>query len=342
LQALQRAGSGAGARGARNRDGEEMGRLKLVVLFTWLVALPVQAQGPQWPVRPVRMIVPLAPGGSVDIVARLLATRFSEEFGQQFIVDNRAGGGGTMGTAIVARAEPDGYTLLMISGAFASSAALHKLPYDPLKSFAPIGKIAAGPLFLIVHPAVKAATLTEFIELARSRPGSLNYGSGGIGTTTHLATEYFQQATNTRMTHVPYKGVGAAISDLLGGQLQVYLTPGAAVLSHVAAGRLRALAQTSEQRLATMPELPAVAEIAPGFSTTFPYAMVAPARTPDAIANRLNASIARILQQPEVLERLRSYALEPAHSTPQALLQAVAREVAIWNKVVKTGGIRIE
>jgi tripartite-type tricarboxylate transporter receptor subunit TctC len=314
----------------------------LIFFFALLAVPPAQAQKAQWPQRPVRVIVPLAPGGSVDIVARLLTTRFSEEFGQQFIVDNRAGGGGIIGTSIVARAEPDGYTLLMISGAFASSAALQKLPYDPLKNFTPIGKVAAGPLFLIVHPAVKAATLAEFVELARSKPGSLNYGSGGIGTTTHLASEYFQQATGTRMTHVPYKGVGAALSDLLGGQLQVYLTPGAAVLSHVATGRLRALAQTSERRLPTMPELPAVAEVATGFSTTFPYAMVAPAGAPDAVVAQLNASIGRIVQQPAVLERLRSYALEPAHSTPQALMRDVAAEVAIWRKVVKAGDIKVD
>ena len=320
-----------------------MAPLKTLIFFFVLLAVPpAQAQKAQWPQRPVRVIVPLAPGGSVDIVARLLTTRFSDEFGQQFIVDNRAGGGGIIGTSIVARAEPDGYTLLMISGAFASSASLQKLPYDPLKSFAPIGKVAAGPLFLIVHPSVKAATLAEFLELARSKPGSLNYGSGGIGTTTHLAMEYFQQATGTRMTHVPYKGVGAALSDLLGGQLQVYLTPGAAVLSHVAAGRLRALAQTSERRLPTMPQLPAVAEVATGFSTTFPYAMVAPAGTPGAVVARLNASIGRIVQQPEVLERLRSYALEPAHSTPQALMRDVAAEVAIWHKVVKAGDIKVD
>jgi len=149
-----------------------------------------------------------------------------------------------------------------------------------LESFAPIAKVAAGPLFLTVHPSVKAASLAELVELARSKPGAINYGSGGIGSTTHLATEYLQQATGTRMTHVPYKGIGAAISDLLGGQLQMYLAPGGAVLSHVRTGRLRALAQTSEQRLPTMPDLPAVAEFSPGFAATFPYAMGAPAGTP--------------------------------------------------------------
>ena len=320
-----------------------MAGMRMVVLCA-LLALNVaaEAQNVKWPQRPVRVIVPLAPGGSVDMVARLLATRFAETFGQQFIVDNRSGGGGTIGTAIVARAEADGHTLLMMSGAFASSAALYRLPYDPLKSFAPIAKVASGPLFLTVHPSLRAASLTEFVELARSKPGAINYGSGGIGSSTHLATEYLQQATGTRMTHVPYKGIGAAIADLLGGQLQIYLAPGGAVLPHVSAGRLRILAHTGEQRLPTLRDVPAVAEISPGFAAAFPYAMGAPAGTAQAIVLRLNQTIGRILQQPDVVERLRSLGLEPAHSTPQALGQAVAAEIAIWTKVVQAGGIKVE
>jgi tripartite-type tricarboxylate transporter receptor subunit TctC len=290
----------------------------------------------------VRLVVPLAPGGSVDMVARLLASRLTEQLGQQFIVDNRGGGGGTIGTAIVARAEPDGHTLLMMSGAFASSAALHKLPYDPIEDFDPIARIAVGPLFLTVHPSIKSASLPEFLELARSKPGSINYGSGGNGTTTHLATEYFQQATRIRLTHVPYKGIGAAIADLLSGQIQLYLAPGGAVLSHVKAGRLRVLAQTSEQRLSAMPELPAVAEVAPGFAAAFPYAMGAPAGTPSDVISRLNAAIGDTLARPEVVDRLRSFGLDPAHSSPQALRQAVTREIAIWTRVVKAGGIKVD
>ncbi len=316
---------------------------RLVVLCVFVAALAqAQAQDSRWPQRPVRVIVPLAPGGSVDMVARLLSARLTEQFGQQFIVDNRSGGGGTIGMAIVARAQPDGHTLLMMSGAFASSAALYKLPYDPIKDFAPIARVAAGPLFLTVHPSVNAHTLAEFLDLARSKPTAINYGSGGTGTTTHLATEYLQQATGVRLTHVPYKGIGAAIGDLLSGQIQMYLSPGGAVLAHVKAGRLRVLAQTSEQRLPTMPELPAVAEAVPGFAAAFPYAMGAPSGTPQAIVSRLNAAIGRTLEQLEIIERLRALGLEPAHSTPQALLQSVQREIAIWTKVVKTGGIKVD
>ena len=180
------------------------------------------------------MIVPLAPGGSVDIVARMVAARLSEEFGQQFVVDNRTGAGGTIGAAIVARAAPDGYTVIVVSSGFPASAALYRLPYDSIKDIAPIAMIAAGPLFLTVHPSVKAANLKEFIELARAKPGSLNYGSGGIGSSTHLATELFRQMTKTDITHIPYKGIGAAIADLLSGQIQLYFAPGPAVFPHIA------------------------------------------------------------------------------------------------------------
>jgi len=306
-----------------------------------LPALQVHAQG-AWPQRPVRLVVPLAPGGSVDIVARMIAARLTEEFGQQFIVDNRGGAGATIGTAIVARSEPDGYTILMMSGAFAASAALYKLPYDPVKNFAPIALMAVGPLFLSTHPTVKADSLGALIELARAKPGSLRYGSGGVGSSTHLATEYLLQMTSTQMTHVPYKGIGAAIQDLLSGQIQLYLSPGAAVFPHIQAGRLRLLAQTSEKRLASRPDLPAVAELVPGYSASFPYSMGAPAGTPREIVMRLNDALGRILKQQEIVERLRSFGLEPAHSTPEALRDAVVREIAMWTKVVAVGRIKVE
>lgn len=316
-------------------------RSLLALLATVLCALG-HAQPEPWPQRPVRILVPIAPGGSVDIVARLIAGRLTEELGQQFIVDNRSGAGGTIGTAIVARAEPDGHTILMMSGAFAASVPLYKLPYDPIRSFAPIAMLAVGPLFVTVHPSVKAANLPELIALARSKPGSLNYGSGGVGSSTHLVAEYFAQATGTSFTHVPYKGIGPAIADLLGGQIQLYIPPGPAVFPHVKEGRLRLLAQTYERRLATMPELPTVAETAPGFSAAFPYAMAAPAGTPKAIVSRMNASLGRILAQPEIVERLRTSGLEPAHSSPDELLKAIRRDIEKWTQVVAKGRIKID
>lgn len=316
-------------------------RLALACVLALLAATPF-AQSGKWPQRPVRVLVPLAPGGSVDTVARMLAGRLTEELGQQFIVDNRGGAGGTIGTAIVARAEPDGHTLLMMSGAFAASATLYKLPYDPIKSFAPIAMIAAGPLFLTAHPSLKVTGLGQLIEAARAKPRSINYGSAGVGSSTHLATEYLQQMTGIELTHVPYKGIGAAIANLVGGQIQLYFAPGAAVFPHIKAGRLLALGHSGERRLPTMPELPAVAEAVPGFSALFPYSMGAPAGTPQPIVSRLNAVLGRILEQPDVVERLRGYGLEPAHTSPQGLAEAIAREIAMWTKVVKAGQIKVE
>lgn len=300
------------------------------------------AQHVKWPERPVRMIVPLAPGGSVDIVARLVAVRLAEQFGQQFVVDNRTGAGGTIGNAIVARASPDGYTLLVVSSGFAASAALYRLQYDPVRDFAFIGMIAAGPLYLTVHPSVKATNLKEFIDLVRAKPGALSYGSGGTGSSTHLAIELFRQMTGTDMTHVPYKGIGAAIADLLSGQIQLYLAPGPAIFPHMKTGRLRAIAVSSEQRAQAMPDLPAVNELVPGYSATFTYGLAAPRGTPAAIITRLNEALARVLKQPDIQERLRADGLEAAHSSPHAFTQFVARDIAMWSKVVKAGNIRVD
>jgi tripartite-type tricarboxylate transporter receptor subunit TctC len=305
-----------------------------------LAVTPAQAEN--WPERPVRVVVPLAPGGSVDIVARSVASRLAVEFGQQFVVDNRTGAGGTIGAAIVARAAPDGYTLIVMSSGYAASAALYKLPYDSIKDIAPIAMIAAGPMFLTLHPSVKATRLKEFIELARTKPVSLNYGSGGTGSSTHLATELFQQMAKTDMTHIPYKGIGAAIADLLGGQIQVYFAPGPAVFPHVATEKLRIIAVTSEQRSPAQPDLPAIGELVPGYSATFWYGMGAPTGTPQEIVARLNQALAGILRQPSVQERLRADGLEPAHSTPEAFARLIARDIAMWSKVVKVGKIKVD
>ena len=305
-----------------------------------LAAITAQAQIAKWPEKPVRVIVPLAPGGSVDIVARMIAARLTEKFGEQFVVDNRPGAGATLGIAIAARANPDGYTMLMMSSAFAGSAALYKLPYDPVRDIAPIALMADGPMFLAAHPSVKAAGVKEFIDLARAKPGALNYGSGGAGSATHLATELLRQMTNTQLVHVPYKGIGAAIADLLGGQIQFYIAPGAGLLPHVSTGKLRLLAVTGEKRTRDMPDVPAISEVVPGYSADFWYGLGAPAGTPRRIIMTLNQEVAIILKQPDVQKRLRTYDLDAAHSTPEAFALRIAGDIAKWTKVVKAGGIR--
>lgn len=316
--------------------------LILTLVVVALTASFAQAQPVKWPEKPVRLIVPLAPGGSVDTVARIIATRLSEKFGEQFVVDNRPGAGATVGIALAVRANPDGYTMLMMSSAFASNAALYKLSYDPVKDITPIGLIAAGPMFLAVHPSVKAVTLKEFIALARAKPGALNYGSGGTGSSTHLATELFRQRTNTQLVHVPYKGIGAAMADLLGGQIQFYIAPGAGLLPHTSTNKLRLLAVTGEQRSRDMPDVPAISELVPGYNAEFWYGLGVPAGTPKAVIGMVNQELARILKQADVLKRLRTFDLDPTHATPEEFSRRISHEIAMWTKVVKAAGIKLE
>jgi tripartite-type tricarboxylate transporter receptor subunit TctC len=310
--------------------------------MTLAAALPVaQAQTEKWPSKSVRVVVPFAAGGSTDIIARMLTARLSQELGQQFIVDNRGGAGGATGAEIVARANPDGYTVIIVATSYATNAALYKLPYDPVKDIAPVGMLHNGPFLLAVNNSVPATGLKEFIDLARAKPNVLNYGSSGVGGATHLATELFLQMTRTDMVHVPYKGDGPAIVDLLGGQIQLIFSSAPALMPHVKAGKVRALAVTSEQRSRELPNLPAIAEMVPGYEHTSWNGMWAPAGTSKVIVSRLNQVLGRILQQPEMQERLRAEGREPAHSTPEEFARVIARDIAKYSKVVKVGNIKV-
>ncbi len=320
-----------------------MKRRHALLLLALAAALPVaQAQTGKWPEKPVRVVVPTGAGSGTDRVARMLAARLSAEFGQQFIVDNRAGASGMIGAEIVVRAIPDGHTLAVSPPSLAFNAALYKLTYDPIKGIAPIAMIGTGPLILAVHPSVKAANLKEFIELARAKPGALTVGSSGTGSNLHLAAELFQQMTKTDMVHVPYKGQAAAIINLLGGQIQLIFGAAQPVVSQIKTGKLRGIAVTSEQRWPAMPDLPAISELLPGYSAGFWYGMWAPAGTPKEIVSRLNQALARFLKQPEVQEGLRTDGVEPAHSTPEEFARVIAREIATWSKVVKDGNIKVD
>ena len=314
----------------------------LVVLWAPVVQAQTQAQTSSWPVKPVRIIVPLSPGGSVDMVARLFAGRLSEALGQPFVVDNRAGASSTLGAAIAVRANADGYTLLMMSPAFTGSAALHKLPYDPIKDIAPIVMLAEGGMFLATHPSVKASGVKEFIDLTRAAPGVYKYGSGGVGSGTHLATELLRQMAKVDVVHVPYKGIGAAIVDLLGGQIQFYIAPGGALTPHASVGKLRLLATTAEKRTPELPEMPAMAEVVPGYSAVFWYGLGAPANTPRAVINKLNEECTRILKQADVQKRLLLDDVRPAQGTPEDFARRIRSDIAMWSRVVQIANIRIE
>jgi tripartite-type tricarboxylate transporter receptor subunit TctC len=317
-------------------------RRALLVLALAAAMPAAHAQTGKWPDKPVRVVVPFAPGGATDVVARIVSPRLSEEFGQQFVIDNRAGAGGAIGTEIVVRANPDGYTILVGASSYATNAALYKLPYDPFTGIAPVTLITTGPFIVTVHPSVKAANLKEFIELVRAKPGSLTFGSSGTGTVPHLATELFLQMTNTHMVHVPYKGGAPAIIDLLGGQIQFFFSGPLEIFAQIKAGKLRGLAVTSEQRSPMMPDLPAVNELVPGYAAASWYAMWAPAGTPKEIVAKLNQSLARILKKPEVQERLRADGMEVAHNTPEEFSRFIARDIAKWTKVVKAANIKVD
>lgn len=304
-------------------------------------ALSQPAQNTAWPDKPVRVVVPFAAGGSTDIIARVLAARLAQEFGQQFIIDNRGGAGGSTGAEIVVRANPDGYTLIIVATSYATNAALYKLPYDPVRGITPVALLHSGPFLLALNNSVSAASVKDFIETLRAKPSGFNYGSSGIGGASHLATELFKQMTGTPSTHVPYKGDAPAISDLIGGQVQFILSSVPALIQHVKGGRVRALAVTTAQRWPDLPELPAVAETVPGYEHTSWNGLWGPAGMPRAMVARLNQTLARLLKLPDVQEKLRADGRAPAHTSPDEFARIIERDIAKWSKVVKAGDITV-
>ena len=316
--------------------------MKTLLVVLALCGATAQAQPAKWPVKPVRIIVPLSPGGSVDIIARMLASHLTERLGQQCVVDNRPGAGSTLGAGMVARANADGYTLLMMSPAFAGSAALYKLPYDPVKDITPVAMAAAGSMFLAVHPSIKAVNIKAFLDLARAQPGALRYGSGGIGSSTHLAAELLRQMTKTEMLHVPYKGIGAALVDLIGGQIQFYIAPGAALLPHVNTGKLRLLGITTLQRSPEFPDLPAIHETVPGYNASFWYGLGTPQGTPRQVVDRLSQEVAAIVKLSDVQKRLQGDDLKAAHAGPEAFAKMIRDDIEMYARVVKTANIKME
>ena len=302
----------------------------------------VFAQGAAWPTRPVRVVVPFAAGGSTDIVARILAAKLSESFGQQFIIDNRAGAGGSVGSDITQRANPDGYTVIIVATSYATNAAMYSMPFDPVKGITPIALLHSGPWVLAVNNMVKANNLKELIELARAQPGTLNFGSSGVGGGTHLATELLSQLTRTKMVHVPYKGDAPAVAELLGGQIQFIISSAPALLPHIKVGRLRAFGVTTEKRSAELPDVPAIGEIVPGYETNPWNGMWGPLGMPKEVVLRLNTRLAKILSQPDLQERLRAEGREATHSSPEEFARIIARDVTKWKKVVQEGNIKVQ
>ena len=318
--------------------------------FSALVALAaavscVHAQDAKsYPAKPVRFIVPFAPGGGVDIVARAAATKLSELTSQQFIIDNRGGGGTVIGTELAARAAPDGYTLLFGSTTLAINPSVKaKLPYDTLKDLTPISQASFQAYVLAVNPGLQARSVKEFVALAKAKPDSLNFGSPGLASGSHLAAELFKLMSGTRMTHVPYKGSAPALADVIGGQIQFIMGTILSTIPHVKSGRLRALGVSSAKRSASLPDVPTISEAGlKGYEATSWNGVLAPSGVARPIIVRVHELVVRALQSPDVKERLMSDGGEPVGSSPQEFAAFIRAEMAKWSKVVKAGGITIE
>ncbi len=300
------------------------------------------SQAQTYPTRPIRLIAPFAPGGPTDIVARVVAQRLGASLGQNLVVDNRPSAGGAIGCELVARAAPDGYTLLLGSSgnlAVAPSLTL-KLPYDPVKDFQPVTQTTSGPQIMVVHPSVQAKTVQEFIALAR-KSGKLNYASGGTGMSNHLASELFTMAAKVSILHVPYKGTGPALSELLGGQVQMMMSSLLPAMPHVQSGRLRGLAVTSLKRTAALPDIPTMVESGlPGFETTSWHGLLLPAKTPAAIANRLHSELVKMLNHAEVKTLFANQGMDVVANKPEEFAAYIKSESEKWSRVIKTIGLK--
>ena len=306
-----------------------------------IVTVAVNAYGQEYPAKPIRLVVPWPAGGLTDLVARIVGERLGYVLGKPMVIDNKAGASGFIGTEIVAKAPPDGYTLLLVTSSThaASPALFRKIPYDPINDFATISQVTLAPNILVVPPSLAANSVAELVTLAKAKPGQLDYASYGNGSTAHLAAELFLQTTGASMAHIPYKGSAAAVTDLIGGHVQVFFDTIPSSLPHVRSGKLKALAVTGPTRTPAAPDIPTVAETYPGFEVSVWQGFQAPAGTPRAIVDKLNANILKVMAMQDVRERLINLGAEPVSSTPEQFAQHIAREKQKWADVVKRAGI---
>ena len=301
---------------------------------------PASGAAQTYPNRQIDLVVPFVAGGTTDNAARLIAQRLQDKWGQTVIVNNRPGGGSSIGTNVVAKAASDGHTLLVTTIAFAINAGMQKQPYDAIKDFSAITEISSIPLMLVVHPSLPVTNMQEFLALAKATPAGLDYASSGAGTSPHLAAEMFKTMTGANLVHVPFKGNAEVMNSLLGGHVKVHFGLSASSLQHVRGGKLRALAVTTEQRLPELPDVPTVAELGnPGYEITSWQGVFAPAGTPKEIVDRLNREIVALISTPEVQERIKREGAHPIGSTPEQFAARFRNEVAKWAKVAKDSGL---
>jgi tripartite-type tricarboxylate transporter receptor subunit TctC len=317
--------------------------LRMPVLTALMcVAAGALAQG-KYPARPVRLIVPFAPGGGADISARAIAYKLSERLAQQFVVDNRPGAGGNVGTELAVKAAPDGYTLVLVSSSYGANPALYKLAFDPIKAFEPITLVSQQPFIMVINPGLPAKSVKEFVAYAKANPGKLNYLSSGAGGIQHLAVELFKTMTGVNIVHIPYRGGSSGLNDLLAGHVHLEFGTVLSTMPIVRNGQLRALAVTTSTRSPVMPDLPTLAESGvPGYHVSGWYAVMAPAGTPRPVTELLNREIVSLLQAPEVKERFAREGSTVVASTPSQLVTHLQTEIAKWKKLVQEANIRLE
>lgn len=311
------------------------------------VAAPLDATAAAthaYPTRPIRLIVPYAPGGGADTLARGIGQKLSEMLGYSVVIDNRGGGGTILGSDLAAKARPDGHTIILVASTHAVVSSLHKnLPYDPIKDFSPVIRVASAPNILALHPSVPAASVKELVELAKARPGQLVYASSGNGGGSHLAMELLRSMARIDLIHVPYKGTGPAVIDLLSGQAKLMFGGMIGTLTHVKSGRLKSLAVSSAKRSPVVPDLPTIAESGfPGYEAATWYGVLAPAGTPVSIVRKLNAEIIATLNHPELKQRMAGQGADPAPTTPEEFAAYIKSEVSKWAKVVKESGAQTD
>ena len=322
-----------------------MTKFRAVLLGALALLVSSVAQGQAWPAKPLRLIIPFAPGGATDVIGRLTAQKLQDALGQQIVVDNRPGANGNIGTEMAVKAPADGYTfVLCYDGTLAINPnAYRKMPFDAQKDLAPIVSVGQLPLLLVVHPSVPAKNVAEFVAFAKSAPGKINYSGAGYGSSGHLAAELFRGRAGIDIVHVNYKGGGQAVQDLLGGQIQAMMTGLTTVEGHVKSGKLKPLAFTSPRRMPGAPEVPTFAESGyPGLVVMSWYGLLAPAGLPADIVRRLNAEVNKLLQLPEVKERMASLSVEPTGGTTEQFGQTIRDDTVRWAKVVQDAGIRFD
>lgn len=314
---------------------------RAVGLMLALTCAPLGAQ--TYPAKPVRIIVPFAPGGGTDIMARLVAQHLTVSLGNPFFIENKPGAGGVIGIEAGVRAAPDGYTLMIVSSSYSVNPAFYKLNFDPVSDITAIVQISEGPQLLVANPQLGANSLRDLIAMAKQKPQSITFASSGPGSVTQLGMELICLAAGVKMTHIPYKGTGPALTDTIAGRADVFLSAPSALLPHVQAGRLRALAVTSRRRAAVLPEVPTVEESGlPGFETILWHGLIGPKGMPRAIVERLNAGVSMLLARTATIDNLRSDAAEPAGGTPEEFLDRIKSDIALWHKVVAQSGIHAE